>query len=367
VRRRTLAVGWEDVTPDYIAGSPWTELLAGAAVVHQQALSKLRVPALIVDLPERRIRAANQALAELYAVPVPEMLGRVNSEVVQFDDVDAMQRALAAVSSGAIDGYRARRRITTHDGTARDVVVWCRAVELDGVRSAVFIVEPVTDRRNAKHQLEAPLAWAGPLVVGTADPQWRVERVSSDVREVLGWDPAAYIHQSLLTAMRPDDAAELVHAVRDSSIDRALARHVRLRHRDGGWVAMECIFVRLSDDDPPAVAFTLLPEPPTPPSARADRLVEMEHRLRRIASELRAAGVMEDIDGLPTHEEFPQLTTLSSRQWQVLVRLLRGDRVPTIARDLFLSPRTIRNYLAAIFERFDVHSQAELIALLKPR
>jgi DNA-binding NarL/FixJ family response regulator len=93
----------------------------------------------------------------------------------------------------------------------------------------------------------------------------------------------------------------------------------------------------------------------------------MERRLRRIASELRAAGVMDDIDDLPTFDEFPQLTSLSSRQWQVLVRLLRGERVPTIARDLFLSPRTVRNYLAAIFERFDVHSQGELIALLKRR
>jgi PAS domain-containing protein/DNA-binding CsgD family transcriptional regulator len=367
VRRRTREVGWEEVTPDDMAGSPWTELLAGAAVVHQQALSKLRVPALIMDLPNRRIRAANQALADLYAVPVPEIVGRVNSEVVEFDDVEAMKRALDAVSSGAIDGYRARRRITPRGGVARDVVVWCRAVELDGARSAVFIVEPITDRRKANAQLEAPIAWAGPLVVGTADPEWRVERVSSDVVELLGWDAGAYIHHSLLSSMHADDARELVQAVRSSSLDGALARHVRLRHRNGGWVAAECIFVRLSDDDPPAVAFTLLPEPPSLPSAPADRLLEMEHRLRRIASELRAAGVMEDIDGLPTYDEFPQLTTLTSRQWQVLVRLLRGDRVPTIASELFLSPRTIRNYLAAIFERFNVHSQAELIALLKPR
>jgi PAS domain-containing protein len=127
VRRRTREVGWEEVTPDDMAGSPWTELLAGAAVVHQQALSKLRVPALIMDLPDRRIRAANQALADLYAVPVPEIVGRVNSEVVEFDDVEAMKRALDAVSSGAIDGYRARRRITPRGGVARDVVVWCRA------------------------------------------------------------------------------------------------------------------------------------------------------------------------------------------------------------------------------------------------
>ena len=232
----------------------------------------------------------------------------------------------------------------------------CGAAPSNSGSLRCFIVQPITERRDAS-RLEAPQAWAGPLVVGTADAEWRVERVSSDVVELLGWDAGAYIHHSLLSSMHADDARELVHAVRSSSLDGALARHVRLRHRNGGWVAADCIFVRLSDDDPPAVAFTLLPEPPSLPSAPADRLLEMEHRLRRIASELRAAGVMEDIDGLPTYDEFPQLMTLTSRQWQVLVRLLRGDRVPTIASELFLSPRTIRNYLAAIFERFNVHSR----------
>jgi DNA-binding NarL/FixJ family response regulator len=348
-------------------GSPWTELVAGAAIVHQQALSKLSVPALIFDLPDRRIRAANQALAELFAVPVPEMLGRVNSEVVHFDDEEAMKRAVAAIGSGAIDGYRARRRFTSRDGVVKDVIVWCRAIDLDGVRSAVFIISPISVDRDAGSRLDPPVAWAGPLVVGTADSEWRIRRVSSDVGDALGWDAAACIHQSLLRAMHPDDAAELVHAVQNSSVESAVARHVRLRHRNRGWVPMQCLFVRLSADDLPDVAFTLLADQPASPRAPTDRLTEMEHRLRRIASELRAAGVMEDIDRLPTYDEFPQLATLSSRQWQVLVRLLRGDRVPTIARDLFLSPRTVRNYLAAIYERFDVHSQADLISLLRPR
>jgi DNA-binding NarL/FixJ family response regulator len=56
---------------------------------------------------------------------------------------------------------------------------------------------------------------------------------------------------------------------------------------------------------------------------------------------------------------------LSLRQWEVLSRLLQGDRVSTIAKELFLSPSTVRDHLSAIFERFDVHSQAELLLLLR--
>ena len=45
---------------------------------------------------------------------------------------------------------------------------------------------------------------------------------------------------------------------------------------------------------------------------------------------------------------------------------LRGERVPTIARDLFLSQSTVRNHLSAIYRRVGVHSQAELVARLLP-
>jgi DNA-binding CsgD family transcriptional regulator len=41
--------------------------------------------------------------------------------------------------------------------------------------------------------------------------------------------------------------------------------------------------------------------------------------------------------------------------------------VPIIAKELYLSQATVRNHLAAIFSIFTVHSQAELLALLRPR
>ena len=52
---------------------------------------------------------------------------------------------------------------------------------------------------------------------------------------------------------------------------------------------------------------------------------------------------------------------------RILRRLLRGERVPTIARDLFLSQSTVRNHLSAIYRRLGVHSQAGLLARLLPR
>lgn len=45
--------------------------------------------------------------------------------------------------------------------------------------------------------------------------------------------------------------------------------------------------------------------------------------------------------------------------------MLRGERVPGIARDLFISASTVRNRPTAIFAKVGVHSQEELLARLR--
>lgn len=54
---------------------------------------------------------------------------------------------------------------------------------------------------------------------------------------------------------------------------------------------------------------------------------------------------------------------LSEREAQVVRLLLSGIRVPLIARQLHLSPSTVRNQLSAIYRKLGVSSQQELILL----
>jgi two-component system response regulator DevR len=56
---------------------------------------------------------------------------------------------------------------------------------------------------------------------------------------------------------------------------------------------------------------------------------------------------------------------LTSREREILDRLLDGDRVHSIANELFVSQSTVRNHLSSIFKKVGVHSQAELIARLR--
>ena len=61
---------------------------------------------------------------------------------------------------------------------------------------------------------------------------------------------------------------------------------------------------------------------------------------------------------------FPALSRLTKREYEVLVLLLEGERVPSIANTLYVSKSTVRNHLSSIFSKFEVHSQAQLIRLL---
>jgi PAS domain S-box-containing protein len=63
----------------------------------------------------------------------------------------------------------------------------------------------------------------------------------------------------------------------------------------------------------------------------------------------------------------PGLERLSRREIEVVRLLLLGDRVPVIAKQLFISQSTVRNHLSSVFRKLRVTSQQELIVLLRER
>ncbi|MBW2282264.1 MAG: PAS domain-containing protein [Deltaproteobacteria bacterium] len=57
----------------------------------------------------------------------------------------------------------------------------------------------------------------------------------------------------------------------------------------------------------------------------------------------------------------PDLRSVSAREREVLTLLVGGDRVPTIARRLEISPNTVRNHLKSMYRKLGVGSQSDLI------
>ena len=59
--------------------------------------------------------------------------------------------------------------------------------------------------------------------------------------------------------------------------------------------------------------------------------------------------------------------SLSPREREVMLSLISGNRVATIARDLFISQFTVRNHLKSIFGKLNVRSQVELLERFKAK
>jgi DNA-binding CsgD family transcriptional regulator len=91
-----------------------------------------------------------------------------------------------------------------------------------------------------------------------------------------------------------------------------------------------------------------------------DRIAQLEQHLISIVGEVKAAGIVTE-SALAHLATVPGLADLSTRQWDVMTRLVAGERVPTIASAMYLSPSTVRNHLATIYRKVGVNSQAELL------
>jgi DNA-binding CsgD family transcriptional regulator len=207
--------------------------------------------------------------------------------------------------------------------------------------------------------------------MGTLDPSWRVRRISVEVTDVLGFTLEDCVGVPVLDAVHPLDApTALSHMSSLALNEAAVALQLRVKRRPHGWQPSRVVVCSLIDSTSSPFAFSLTPldAPPSPtpaPDHDASRVRDLEFRLRRIAAEVRAAGLSLFPAAVTDSRDLNLLAELSPRQHEILQRLVGGQRTPAIARDLFLSQNTVRNHLSAIFRRFGVHSQSQLLERLK--
>jgi PAS domain S-box-containing protein len=320
-------------------------------------------PLFVWDPPQGVVRLTNQAAADLTGRALGDVIGLHLFDLV--DPREAVEQVVAGLGSGVIDAVQTVRQIRRVDGSTVPVVIWSRVFDLDERRVVVSLVVPVNEIERLGRDQSMPWRDLASVAVGTADREWRVQRVSADGRDIMGQDPRNWEGSSILDRVHPDDVAALLGPDSLRSGTPSPRCHVRFAHGRGEWIEVGFLFAHLGGDSG-QIVFAVVGTPEIAP-APTNRVAELERRLRHIGAEVRASGVLTDFEGIPAPSDHPQLGELTSRQWDILSRILRGERVPTIARALYLSPSTVRNHLTAIFRKFGVHSQSELMVLLLPR
>lgn len=329
------------------------------------AISSSKIPLSVVDLADGRLVVINNAAADLFELAPDELIGRPAVSLWDQESIGQGEQAMAALAGGAIDSYRGCRRIRRPSGPL-DVWLWTRKLNLGDRAVAVSVMAPVGESDGSGRLIGT---YFGPdaidIAVGTVDRQSRrLGLIRSSSQVVIDLPADGGPGTDLATLVHPDDVdrlLEILGTAGDAAEEQPVK--VRLRQDGAGWTEIQCVPLPTPPGEPLRVAFA--PSAPIRPDVPdSERLADLERQILRIAAELHAVSDTRRDSGVVERQR-PSLDALPPRQREIIVRLLRGERVSTIADAMYLSPSTVRNHLSKVFKTFGVNSQASLLALLR--
>lgn len=331
--------------------------MVGAAA--QEALKKAvdtsAFHALLMEVPTQRVVAASPSATQLLSPHGESVVGRLLDDFV----VAAPSGALPLLMSGRLDGYEAAHDLDRPGGPV-PVTLWVRRADSYELPRHVLAILTMTDQATSRLLPKAPGRYVPP-VLGSTGPDMLIDRISCDIEDLVGIPAERMLGQSLLTLVTPASATGLLWGLAQASTQgRGAPLRLELARAEGDGVFVQFLIVPLHP--PASCAFSILPA--TPGGGPDMTSVDAHDLLAQLATGIDALGTAQQMAGLSASSR-RMLSLLSARELEVVTRLHSGDRVPTIAKALFLSPSTIRNQLSSVFTKTGVHSQQELLDLLR--
>jgi DNA-binding CsgD family transcriptional regulator len=322
----------------------------------------------IVDAGSRRFVAASPAFSALFAREDEALVGQTFEHLLPPDTRESVLHDYEAVTSGRLDGYQAHRKLIDGSGRERRGHLWVRRIDVEtfpNLVTAVFLPAEEIKTLSLHHTVFSNAG--SDVVLLVTDHDWTIQYASKDIESADGREHYSLVEQPILAAVHPAVAADFLLAVTTAlSTRRGVVAHAQLR-AGSGWRRFSALIAPLCSHTPARLGVVL-----TPPVGRGDEGVadvsrerRLEEHIWRIAAEVLSADLLPKGDGVVVPERARDIAQLTAHQWQITRRLLNGDRVPEIAKAMHLSQSTVRNNLTAVFRRFGVHSQVELIAALK--
>jgi DNA-binding CsgD family transcriptional regulator len=315
-------------------------------------VSRSHAPMMVLQVPSEVIIAASPSAVELLEPDRRTVVGRNLTDLVEGDPSGAMP----LLARGRLTGYETLRELKLTGQRRR---LWISAVPDAGpklVAVAVLLKEDAA--------LSARVPWRDDVsspVIGSTDAQLVVDRVSSEVYESLGRSVEEVVGTSFLSLIVSEDIPEVLSGLAHASKnDEGVT--LRVGVVGTGLVSVPCHLVLLPLTPAPSCGFALLREDSLSP-ADGRAVADLITRLR---SGIRGGMTQQAAEPAPMRSNV-DLGQLSSRELEIVRRLMAGDRVPAIARQLFLSEGTIRNHLSSVFGKLGVGTQQELIELLRER
>lgn len=317
----------------------------------------------LFELDSLRVVEASEPLVRLLGGTVEQLRQhRVTDFVI--DSVPLRSR-LALLATGELDSYRLLERRTRRlDGREFALDLCVAAVGEATPRRHGLGVHLPMQRDSATQHLPRTLAGPAVLVLGAVDAGWRIDRISADATPLLGYDAGDVIGVALSEFIHVEDLPLLLIALGQGhqQVGGGVVR-LRVRTVNGAWQLCQVIATPLVGQTPLGFAFALTP---VGTADEGPQRGQLESHLRRIAWEVTAAGVHTGPQAGPAGAPLPVMAELTAREVEIVTRLHAGERVPLIARRMFVSESTVRNHLTSVYRKFAVSSQQELLSALRP-
>ena len=321
----------------------------------ERAVEESAFPALLMEVPAQRVVAASPSATQLLSPQGKSVVGRRIDEFT----VAEPSGALPLLMSGRLDGYEATHELDQPGGPV-PVTIWVRRADTYDPPRHVIAILTTTDQATTRLLPKAPGRYVPP-VLGSTGPDMLIDRISCDIEQLVGIPAERMLGRSLLTLVTPASATSLLWGLAQASTHgRGAPLRLELVRADGMGVFVQFLIVPLHPTA--SCAFSILP---TVPGGGPDMTsVDAHDLLAQLATGIDALGTARQMAGISASNR-RTLSLLSARELDVVTRLHAGDRVPTIAKALFLSPSTVRNQLSSVFTKTGVHSQQELLDLLR--
>ena len=321
--------------------------------------------AFALDLPDGTVVAVNSAMAEILETDPDSVLGLQGPDLLASEFREPARVALGLLSKGWLTGYQATRQFRSLSSPKANFALWFSAIQVDTCRFALGSVVPMNDSEPDNAIVHAAIP--GGVVLGTADANWRITRISRDVEDMLGRLAVDYVGHSFLGLVHPSEVSMFVAGLEQARQSlRTVRLSLRLSGGGEGWIDSTLFLETTTEDNPPAFGFAFARAMSGMEHPRSDEdRQRIEHHMLRIVNEYSAVRAIAQLQTLPDCEHLPALARLTTREFQVLMLLGEGARAKAIAERLFVSESTIRNHLSSIYSKFGVHTQSELLLMLR--
>jgi DNA-binding CsgD family transcriptional regulator len=322
--------------------------------------------AVVLEIPGERIVASSSSATALLDPDGGEVVGHYLEEFTS----DRPSTGPDLFAGGRLNGFEAFRVLHRPGSAGLRVRMWVRSfAEQPSSRFVLVVIVADAARLRGPREPEQP---ESPAVVGTADAALVIERISSDAALLFGWSVPQLLGRSLMSLVADHDVPNCLTALAEASATQhGVTLYIDVNAVPGDSPSGSaptvdtrgCEVLILPLHPSPSCAFVFLPTPVA--MSRAHVADDLSAILLRLGRGAEVAQLVRGATAGITDRTMPGLSNLTTRELEILTRLLDGDRAPAIAAELFLSQGTVRNHLASIFSKVGVSSQQQLLTLFR--